>query len=243
MSDDQNLEGGDAVEAVAADLSWVPEKFRSNPEKLGEAYANLEREFHAKNQQIHAYEEMLAQAQEPEPVQQYNQNSDPWAAAYVQALENGDYQSALQIQDQRSIAFAQNIAQNTMSEALKQQQEDAQSNAAKLAFNELAARYDDFEAYREQMSEVLKQNPHLIPDDAVYSADKLAAAMEPVYKMAKAEDMLVNGSVIQQQLADTRAMKLAAQSAAGASGRSPAPDDFEQRWQEIQNAQSGKLGL
>jgi hypothetical protein len=61
--------------------------------------------------------------------------------------------------------------------------------------------------------------------------------------MAKADSLLSDNAVVQQQVADTRAMKLAAQSAAGASGRSPAPDDFEQRWQEIQNAQSGKLGL
>jgi len=43
--------------------------------------------------------------------------------------------------------------------------------------------------------------------------------------------------------ADTRAMKMAAQSASGASGRPSPLSDNEQRWQEIQNAETGRLGL
>ena len=43
--------------------------------------------------------------------------------------------------------------------------------------------------------------------------------------------------------ADTRAMKLQAQTMTGAGGRLPAPDDAAQRWAEIMNAESGKLGL
>lgn len=245
MAEDQNLEGVDAPEAVSDVPAWVPEKFRANPEKFAEAYTNLEREFHARNQQIKTYEDMLAQqAQEPEPAQpQYDPQNDPWTAAYAQALEQGDYAAALQIQDQRAIAFAQNIAQTTMQKSLEQSQQSLQENAAKIAFGELAAKYDDFDAYREQMSKLLEEKPWLVPPDAVYSADKLAAAVEPVYKMVRAEDMEAGNSLIQQQLADTRAMKLAAQTAAGASGRSPAPDDYQQRWQEIMNAPSTKLGL
>lgn len=43
--------------------------------------------------------------------------------------------------------------------------------------------------------------------------------------------------------ADTRAMKLASQTMVGSSGRTPAPDEYQQRWQEILNADSGRLGL
>lgn len=41
----------------------------------------------------------------------------------------------------------------------------------------------------------------------------------------------------------TREMKLAARSASGSGGRPPKQDDFELRWQEIENADSGRLGL
>jgi hypothetical protein len=54
--------------------------------------------------------------------------------------------------------------------------------------------------------------------------------------MVKADDLLSGNSVVQQQQADTRAMKLQSQTLTGATGRPPSPAADAEEWARIKDA-------
>jgi len=239
---DPTLEGADNPERP----EWLPENFKS-PEALVDSYKELQGASTRTSQQLaeerqarealeEAVQTLSAQfeaANRPDPANVVSQWRDQW--------EEDPFNT--------SLTLMQQIAQNTAQQVLQAQAQQSQRGidptvyAAREANNEMAATYEDWAEYAPKVREVLEQTAGLYDERVWERPETTKQAIENIYKSVKAEDMLTGNSVIQQQVADTRAMKLAAQSAAGASGRSPAPDDFEQRWQEIQNAQSGKLGL
>lgn len=241
MSEDQNLEGVDTEEAVeGVDLSWVPEKFRSNPEKLAEAYTNLEREYHSSRQEVKGLEDA---------VQSLSSQFEEFTAKQSQPDPNQVYSQWQDLYDQDPIGTMAQIAQATATQIL-QQQASAQKEptatpdvVAFIADQTMAQQHEDWGGYKEKVAEVIAQNPLFQRDELWMNPQSASQALDSAYQMVKAQDVLSGNHIAQQQQADTRAMKLAAQTAAGAGGRTPAPDDYEQRWQEIQNANSGKLGL
>lgn len=246
MSEDQNLEGADTGEAVeGADLSWVPEKFRSNPEKFAEAYQNLEREYHSSRQEVKGledsiqslssqFEEFTAAQNRPDPTNVYNQ----WQEQY----ENDPFSTTL--------SLAQSIAQQTAQQILQQQQAGAKEPSATpdvvafIADQTMGQKFEDWGSYKEKVADLIAEDPLFQRDDLWSSPQVAQRALESAYKTVKAEDVLSGAyEAVERQAADTRAMKLNAQTASGAGGRPPAEDDFQKRWQEIQNAESGRLGL
>jgi hypothetical protein len=238
---DPSLEGADNPERP----EWLPDNFNA-PEALVTSYkelqakdtrtsqrlAEMERANEALEESIQNLSAHFEASQRPDPANVYNQ----WQEQY----ENDPFSTTL--------SLAQAVAQQTANEILKSQAQPQQPGnspevVAFIADQSMSKQHDDWNDYKEKALELVSQNPVFARDDLWASPQSASQALESAYKMVKADDLLSGNSVIQQQAADTRAMKLAAQSAAGSSGRTPAPDDFEQRWQEIQSAQSGKLGL
>lgn len=216
---------------------WVPEKFRANPEKFTEAYTNLERELTARSQrekelqqQVQHYETLVAQ-QQTQTQPQYDPTADPLVVGYEQAMEQGDYRTALAYQAQISQALATQAVQQALPQVQKQYETTAEAQAALVAdhaWNNLRARYGDaLEESRDKIAEVVQAQPWLIPDEAQRDPSVAAAAIENVYKIVNP------GAFVQGQSVDMTAAKLAAQSLPGAAGRPPSPDAAKAEWAEI----------
>lgn len=236
MSEDQNLEpeGEEAVEGP--DLSWVPEKFRENPQAFGEAYTNLERAYHSSRQEVKGleesiqslstqFEEFTAAQSRPDPASVVGQ----WQEQY----EVDPFSTTLQL--------AEAIAQNTARQILQQQQGQSQSGvdatefSAFVADQSLGRKYEDWAEYAPKVSEFLADNPTLFSQDTWANPQATTQAADRIYQMVKAQDVLSGNSLVEQQAADTRSMKLNAQSAASSSGRTPAQPEDE--WNQVQQWQ------
>lgn len=218
---------------------WLPSNFQS-PEDLAKSYQEAQRKITELSQEkkgleesvqslASQFEEFTATQNRPDPNQVYSQ----WQDLY----------------EQDPIGTMAQIAQATANQILQQQASAKQEPAvdpnmvAFAADYTMAQQHQDWADYKEKVGGLIAENP-LFQDDRLWKDPQTAAStMNSAYEMVKAQDVLSGNALVQQQQADTRAMKLAAQTAAGSSGRTPAPDDYEQRWQEIMNAQSGKLGL
>ena len=235
MSEDQNLETTEAVDNTPEWVSRIPEKFQNDPEKFIDAYSNLEREYHQSRQEVKGlqetvqtissqWEEFQAQANRPDPNTVY--------AQLAEAYENDP------------IGTMQAIAQSTAQSIYEQQAKQAQQPAgvapeefyAWTAQQALGAKYEDFSELAPKISEELQSNP-LYQNDNLWGSQELATrAIEHAYESVKARELLAGNSAVQQQLADTRAMKLGAQTSSGAGGRTPAVPDDVAAWERIKAA-------
>lgn len=236
MSEDQNLEANGEEAVEGPDLSWVPEKFRENPQAFGEAYTNLERAYHQSRQEVKGledsitslssqFEEFTAAQNRPDPNNVLNQ----WAEQY----DADPFSTTLRL--------AETIAQTTAQQILQQQQGSSKPAAdpdivGQLASMQLASQYEDWGEYVPKMQELIASDP-LFADDRLWGdLPNATKNLDRVYKMVKAEDVLNGNTAAQQAQADTRAMKLGAQSAAGSAGRTPSvPSDVEE-WEKIRQA-------
>jgi len=238
---DPTLEGADNPERP----EWLPENFKS-PEALVDSYKELQGASTRTSQQL--AEERQAREALDEAVQtlsaQFEAQNRPDPNAVVSQWRDQYDEDPFST----TLSLAQAVAQQTAQQILQAQGQQSEPSAtpdvvAFIADQTMGQSREDWSDYKGKVSELIAENPLFQRDELWSSPQSAAQALDSAYQMVKAQDVLSGNAVVQQQVADTRAMKLAAQSAAGASGRSPAPDDFEQRWQEIQNAQSGKLGL
>lgn len=220
---------------------WLPENFDS-PEALARSYSEAQRKITELAQEkkgleesittlSQQFEEWTAQQSRPDPNQVYSQ--------WEELIANDPVTAQFQI--------AQTVAQQTVQEILKQQQAPQQQfsmeDLTEFAAERVAREHPDFQELRPLIAEELSQNPLFNREDLYANLQTTAQAFETAYNLVKARQYASGADLAQQQLADTRAMKLAAQSAAGTSGRTPSPDDYQQRWQEIMNAPSDRLGL
>lgn len=225
---------------------WIPEKFRTAPEKFGEAYTNLERELTQRGQrerelqqQIEHYEGLLATAQQPAQ-QQYDPSADPLVVAYEAAYEQGDTRAMLALQAQLASQVANQAVQNALPQVAQQYQQSSEAQAglvAEMAWNNLTSRYGDgLEQHRDQIYQAIQDQPWLIPDAAARDPQTAARAIENVYKMVNPA-AFVTGTT-----PDMTAAKLAAQGLPGAAGRPPSPDAAKAEWDAIKKAAENEPG-
>lgn len=238
MADDQNLEvqnpDGAANEAVVPE--WVPEKFRSNPEEFGKAYSNLERSFHETRQELRAQQEQLealiAQANAPEPEPAVGMD------AIYQAYENDPIATMQYLARQAAAQAVQTVtqAQQQSTQPLVEQQNQLLAYTANQMVSQRVSDWDD---YKDRVAEEISRNPDLLPESALSTPDRAAAALERVYKQVRHDDLLNQNKSLAEQQADLqRQAKLAAQTLTGPAGR-PAPTDADKdAWERIRNAPS-----
>lgn len=217
---------------------WLPSNFK-RPEDLAASYKEAERKINEETAARRNLEQILAQQQaelEQARVQAQQPEADPneWYTAFEADPIATQKALAEQTFDQK---FAQwQASQQQQSQAVQGSQAEI---VAGLAYRELEDRHGKLtDDQRNEMARVATEYPHLIPPDSVTSPQKLAAALDIVYKLAvPTPDPQTNAADLQ------RAMKLNAQTATGAGGHLSTADENAQRWQEIQNASTGKLGL
>lgn len=228
-----NPEGEDRPE-------WLPENFKT-PEDLASSYRESQRKITEEATARRNLEQLVASQQAQLEQIQAQQAQQPEA-------DQNDWYTAFEadpITTQR--ALAEQTFDQKFSEWQKSQQQQAQVNAASqteitasLAFKALEDQVGQLsEETRQEMAQLIASRPHLIPQDAFYSPQKLTEAYTDVYKLTGTDKTPPGQS--QEDL--RRTMKLQAQSANGAGGHLSPADENQQRWQEIANASTGKLGL
>ena len=232
---DPTLEGADNPDRP----EWLPENFDS-PEALVSSYKESQRKITETSQRLaeesraresleEAVQSLSAQFEaqsRPDPTNVYNQ----WQQQY----EDDPFSTTL--------SLAQAVAEQT-AKSLLQQQSQGQSQpvvtpdvVAFIADQTMTQSHEDWQDYKEKVSERIAQDPLFHRDELWQSPQAAQSALESAYKMVKADDLLSGNSVVQQQQADTRAMKLQSQTLTGATGRPPSPAADAEEWARIKDA-------
>lgn len=238
MADTDPALGQDNQEGVDRP-DWLPENFKT-PEDLASSYRESQRKITEEatarrnleqlvaSQQAQIEQIQAAQTQQPEPEPAW----DEWYAQDPIATQK---------------ALAEQIFNERIGQLQASQQQQTQATqgsqaeiTASLAYKALEDQVGQLsEETRQEMAQIIQSRPHLIPQDAYYSPQKLSEAYTDVYKLTSTDK-----NPPAQNAADLqRAMKLQAQTATGAGGHLSTADEAQQRWQEIQNASTGTLGL
>lgn len=216
---------------------WLPENFQS-PEDLAKSYQEAQRkitELSTQNKGLEEsignlsaqFEQFTAQQNQPDPQAVYGQ----WSEMF----------------EQDPIGTVAQIAQASAAQALQQYQQQAQQPlqatqqtqsalVAAYADQAMTAQYQDWNEEKGKVAEFIQDNPDIFHEGLFADPTKATKALETAYKMVKADDVLSGNTVAQQQMADTRQMKLAAQSAVGASGRPDVPGSDQAAWEAIKAA-------
>lgn len=222
---------------------WLPENFKS-PEDLAKSYAEAQRKITELGQTNAAMEQNLADLseqfetfQQQGQQQQYDPNADPFLAGYEQAMESGDYRTALAYQSQlTAAAVQQGLAQ--FSQAQQQQTgPQIQAHYQTVAFNAdqmLGQKYEDWGEVKDRVAQAIDASPHLIPEEALASPVATAEALDRVYKQVKYDD-LVSGTAQQQAAASADARRLA-ELAPNNAGRILSPQESQAEWDRIKAA-------
>lgn len=221
---------------------WLPDKFK-NPEDLAKSYSELESKFGQTQQQLKEQQEQWESflqeqeeqqqqaAQQQQIQQQVPQAQDQLYAAY----EQDPLGTVAWLAQQQSQAAVQQALQQ-MAPQRQQQQDSMALVAGEIAFRDAERRYDDFDQYRAQIGEELK-NQRLYAEDGFYDPQVLSSYIDSAYAKTKLA-ALTNGQAsleqqIQQQAHDD---KVNAQTISGAAGRPETPDDNEEFYARLKRA-------
>lgn len=220
---------------------WLPANFDS-PEALAKSYGEAQRKITEQGQTLSAMEQNLADLseqfetlQQQPPAQQFDRGNNPFVAGFRGAMEEGDYDTALELQAQLTqAAVRQELAQFAQQfQGQQQPQLEAQLNqSAFLADQQLAAQYPDWAEVKERIAQTIQQAPYLVPEEVLTSPQKTAEALDRVYKIVKADDL---ASQETQQAAGQRQRELA-QLAPQNAGRIIPEDQAKAEWQRIRDA-------
>lgn len=233
--------------AIAA---WTPpeglEQFKS-PDDLAKSYQELRPEMDRLRSQLEAeraqFAETLAELEQTrQPVQQQTAGQfDPTVAAYADAMDRGDYQTAMQIQQQAMLQTMTGAVGQVLDERFKQfepvleQQTKAQREASIRMAEDLVSRQLGPDRYTELLPKISELAERYLP--AQGSVESYRDAILDMAKLASYEDQERQITEFQQE----RAEKLAAQTVTG-SGRGvqvATGDAAQQEFDRIKNATTG----
>ena len=230
---DPTLEGVDNPERP----EWLPENFKS-PEDLAKSYQESQRkitELSTQNKGLEEsignlsaqFEQFTAAQNQPDPQAVYGQ----WSEAY----EQDPIGTMAQIAQATAAQTVQQYAQQ-QNQPLQQTQQAQSALVAAYADQAMGTQFEDWNDVKGKVAEFISEQPDMFHEGLFADPAKATRALETAYKLVKADDVLNGTSVAQQQQADTRQMKLNAQSAVGASGRPDAPAGDVAEWQAIMTA-------
>ena len=216
---------------------WLPENFKS-PEDLAKSYQESQRkitELSTQNKGLEEsignlsaqFEQFTAQQGQPDPQAVYGQWSDMY--------EQDPIGTMAQIAQATAAQTVQQYAQQNQ-QPMQATQQTQSALVAAYADQALAAQYQDWDEEKGKVAEFIQDNPDMFHEGLFADPAKATKALVTAYKMVKADDVLSGTTVTQQQMADTRQMKLAAQSAVGASGRPDATPADVAEWEAIKAA-------
>ena len=212
---------------------WLPENFKS-PEDFAASYKESQRKITELAQEKKGLEDAFAGlSQQFEEFTASQNQPDPDLARA--RLEEAYAMDPLGVMAQ----IAQSTAQTILDQQRAQQGQQGiapEEYSAFVADQTLAQKYgQDWNAEtKKKVGELIASDP-LYHQDHIWTNPQLAThAYERAYESVRLQELLSGNEIVQQQMQDTRQMKLNSQSAVGASGRPEAPAVNE--WEQIKNA-------
>ncbi len=153
-------------------------------------------------------------------------------------------QTGIDAETLRTMAWvADQAAANRVRQYQEYQQKEAQRNSeaqyetiANQADQLVAQQHDDWDNYKDKVAEAIMADPDLLPEQAIGTPSKTAIALDRVYKMVKADDVLKQVQEKGEYVDQGRQAKLNAQTLAGAAGRPGTPSDDDEWWSRVQAA-------
>lgn len=227
---------------------WLPANFNS-PEDLAKSYAEAQRKITELGQTNSALEqnvnELAAQfesfQQQSQQQSQYDPSTDPFLASYEQAMETGDYRTALAYQAQLTQAAVQTALAQYAQGQQQQGNPQLEAHYNTVAFNAdqmLGNKYEDWNDYKGKIAEAIQHSPHLVPDEALTSPLATAEALDRVYKQVKYDDLISGTAQQQQQAAQAAEARRLADLAPNNAGRMMSPTQQQEEWERIKAAGS-----
>lgn len=225
---------------------WLPDNFVDGP-ALAKSYAEASRKITEQGQQLSELNESveslteLAATLQQAPPQYQQQSQDPAEQIYAQyenAMNEGDYRSALAIQAQIGQLAAQAAVKSYQQDQQPQWQQNQQRDAeiiANQATYALKTAYPDFDEYTDRVADTIKGNSALLQSlQNANTPTAFASILDSAYKLAKYEDSQTSALA---QVGQAEAAKLAAQTATGSGpARQMSPDAAQAEWAAIKNS-------
>jgi hypothetical protein len=248
----QEQQAATEQEQEAPSLDWVPEKFRANPEKFGEAYTNLENELRRRGEREREYEQRIAEletlAAEATP-QQQGQATDPMLDQYAYELEvareQGDVRREAQLQawlNRHTLEQAQQAQAQAREQQMAPQMEVQNEILAVQARDSMARRYEDWGEKEQRIAELIESDPDILPESA-QSLSAMVSALDRAYKLASYEAQAEMLAELREQgvtAADvSRAKKLSSQTLSGSTGRPGEPSEADRHLAEMRQSLQG----
>ena len=207
----------------SSDLSWIPQHLRRDTIEdttrlLLDVQKEAQRKITEQAERVRELEQaLIAQYEDPTYEQPVYDQFAPEQLAYAPP----------QVDPRQLAAMASQVVQEKL---LTPRAAALADEAEQIVVSQIPAYAVD----REKVLEAVQRNPSLI-SAAVDTGDarQIAGALASVHQS------LAGPSQVELM----RTMKIQAQTAVGAGGRTFGVSDGEQRWQEISNANTGKLGL
>ena len=232
----------DPVEGQSEEASrpdWLPEKFKTE-EAFAESYTQLERRLTEEANQRAAYESGYAElAAEVEQLRSQPQTDPEVARNWLEEqYEQNPIQTVASIADQA----AKNALAQFQQQFQQQQnpyQDGQYKTAAALADYELTRLEPEWETRRDEVSALIQQNPHFVPEAHLSDPIALRDDLLQVFKLARSNDLATRVEAAEQRAAELEHMKLNAQTMTGSMGRPMAPDAAKAEWEAIRNAKPG----
>lgn len=220
-------EGQDIEQSEPERPEWLPENFKTGQDFV-KSYHEASGKIIEQGAALNRLEEQigeLTQAVQSQQQPQYNQSDvqDQWQEMY----DNNPVGTAAYM----AKLAAQQAVQEAMALQASQAEPQFQSQHELVAYaaeQDLSARYDDWSEYKEKVATAVQNDPTLLPDSAFSSLGGVKNALDRIYKVVKAEDVLSRSEQAGTQQADqSRQAKMAAQTLSGASSRpgEPSPEE------------------
>ena len=222
-------------------LAGLPENFKT-VEALAASYKEAERKIHEQAAQLKKIEELEQRNREWEEwaMQQNQAQSARPEDQFIELWEDPDRQAHL------ALNLAQKVAQ--LESALAQQSQRGPDPtltqiAAQYAENTVRSQHQDWDQYREQVAELVQQNPHLLGTAENSTPQEIARGLELAYWTVKGQSLASNQAQFATDATEAaRIAKEQAQTMSGASSRPPTMSADQEYWERIRAAASGGYG-
>lgn len=225
----------ESVPALPGNFKSWDEVEKSRVEGLS-ALTRAQQETAALRAENEQYAQMVAQQNQPDPESELSQLSeqtgfDPETLrAFAMVSDRVTRMRLNEYQQQNGPQLAQTA--DTQNHLIAY-------TADQIVKQRVASEYgDDWDAMKGKVAEAIQQDPDLFPEAAVANPELTARALERVYKMVKADEVMSQIQSGQTPVDQGRQSKLNAQTMSGAAGRPGEPSDDEEWFARLKAANS-----
>lgn len=223
-------------QVVDARPEGLPDNFQ-DVAALASSYRELQRKLTEEAQSRSSVEQNYADLaqQFQEYTAQPQQQSDQ-VRQQMELMYENDPLSAIAYLVQEGVQQGLKQTQKQSEELVNPALETQYQLVAAYADKAMTDQHDDWKDYGAKVADTIKAQPWLLPERALQSPQLATQALENIYKMVKADDVLSGKAQTDAQSETDRQRKLQAQTASGFGNRPQTADEQLAEWERIRAA-------